>query len=202
MHGPTHNRGHAIDLLISRGLNISSIVFKDVALSDHLSIFFDKLISVTTESRLVSVRKRCINENPSTLFMKAISLTLSISDSFNSKVENIIDDIAPVKVCKKKGRQKSCWRKSTAVPSMKMQCRKTERMWQKTKLEVYYSIYKLSLNVFNIKLATARQTVFFNLINSHLYNTRTLFATVERLTNPPSQLPPRQQMQRVCFLLF
>ncbi len=79
MHGPTHNRGHTLDLLISRGLNISSIVIKDVALSDHFCIFFDILISVTTESRSVSVRKRCINENTSVLFMKAISLTPSIS---------------------------------------------------------------------------------------------------------------------------
>ncbi len=45
---PTHNRGHTLDLLISRGLNISSIVIKDVALSDHFCIFFDILISVTT----------------------------------------------------------------------------------------------------------------------------------------------------------
>ncbi len=72
MHGPTHNHGHTLDLLISRGLNISSIVIKDVALSDHFCIFFDILISVTTESRYVSVRKRCINENTSVLFMKAL----------------------------------------------------------------------------------------------------------------------------------
>ncbi len=114
VHGPTHNRGHTLDLLISRGLNISSIVIKDVALSDHFCIFFDILISVTTESRSVSVRKRCINENTSVLFMKEISLTPSISadsvdlllDSFNSKVKNVIDDIAPIKVSKKNGRQK------------------------------------------------------------------------------------------------
>ncbi len=127
VHGPTHNRGHTLDLLISRGLNISSIVIKDVALSDHFCIFFDILISVTTESRSVSVRKRCINENTSVLFMKAISLTPSISadsvdlllDSFDSKVKNVIDDIAPIKVSKKNGRQKSFWRKSTAVQNMK-----------------------------------------------------------------------------------
>ncbi len=98
VHGPTHNRGHTLDLLISRGLNISSIVIKDVALSDHFCIFFDILISVTTESRSVSVRKRCINENTSVLFMKAISLTPSISadsvdlllDSFNSKLRMLL----------------------------------------------------------------------------------------------------------------
>ncbi len=56
MHGPTHNRRHTLDLLISRGLNISSIVIKDVALSDHFCSFFDILIFATTESRSVSVR--------------------------------------------------------------------------------------------------------------------------------------------------
>ncbi len=105
VHGPDTQSWHTIlDLLISRGLNISSIVIKDVALSDHFCIFFDILISVTTESRSVSVRKRCINENTSVLFMKAISLTPSISadsvdlllDSFDSKVKNVIDDISPV----------------------------------------------------------------------------------------------------------
>ncbi len=134
VHGPKHNCGHTLDLLIGRGLNISSIVIKDVALSDHCCIFFDVLISATTESRSVSVRKRCINENTSVLFMKAISLTPCISadsvdlllDSFNSKVNNVIDDIAPVKVSKKTGRQKSAWRKSSAVQSMKRQCRKAK----------------------------------------------------------------------------
>ncbi len=186
-----------LDLLISKGLNISSIVMKDVALSDHFCIFFDILISVTTESRSVSVRKRCINENTSVLFMKAISLTPSISadsvdlllDSFNSKVKNVIDDIAPIKVSKKNGRQKSFWRKSTAVQNMKRQCRKAELMWRKTKLEIHYSIYKDSLHAFNLELATARQTFFSNLINSNLNNTRTLFATVERLKTPQVRFP-------------
>ncbi len=123
MHGPTHNRGHTLDVLISRGLNISSIVIKDVALYDHFCISFDILISASTESRSVSVRKRCISENTSALIMKAISLTPSFSadsvdlllDSFNSKVKNVIDDIAPEKVSKTTGRQKSSWRKWTAV---------------------------------------------------------------------------------------
>ncbi len=131
------------------------------------------------------------------LFMKAISLTPSISadsvdlllDSFNSKVKNVIDDIALIKVSKKTDRQKSFWRKSTAVQNMKRQCRKAERMWRKTKLEIHYSIYKDSLHAFNVKLATARETFFSNLINSNLNNTHTLFATVERLTNPQVRFP-------------
>ncbi len=210
VHGPTHNRGHTLDLLISRGLNI---VIKDVALSDHFCIFFDILISVTTESRSVSVRKRCINENTSVLFMKAISLTPSISadsvdlllDSFDSKVKNVIDDIAPIKVSKKNGRQKSFWRKSTAVQNMKRQCRKAERMWRKTKLEIHYSIYKDSLHAFNLELATARQTFFSNLINSNLNNTHSFCYCWETDKPPKSDSQWNafwQQMQWVCFLLF
>ncbi len=81
---------------------------------------------------------------------------------------------------------------------MKRQCRKAERMWRKTKLEIHYSIYKDSLHAFNLELATARQTFFSNLINSHLNNTRTLFATVERLTNPPSQIPSEMLSDSKC----
>ncbi len=100
------------------------------------------------------------------LFIKAISLTPSISadfvdlllDSFDSKVKNVIDDIAPIKVSKKNVRQKSYWRKSTAVQSIKGQCRKAELMWRQTKLEIHYSIYKDSLHAFNVELATAIQT--------------------------------------------
>ncbi len=81
---------------------------------------------------------------------------------------------------------------------MKRQCRKAERMWRKTKLEIHYSIYKDSLHAFNVELATARQTFFSNLINSNLNNTHTLFATVERLTNPPSQIPSEMQ-EKILF---
>ncbi len=71
-------------------------------------------------------------------------------------------------------------------------------MWQKTKLEIHYSIYKDSLHAFNVELATARQTFFSNLINSHLNNTPSLFATVERLTNPPSQIPSEMLSDSKC----
>ncbi len=59
-------------------------------------------------------------------------------------------------------------------------------------------IYKDSLHAFNLELATARQTFFSNLINSNLNNTCTLFATVERLTNPPSQIPSEMLSDSKC----
>ncbi len=87
-----------------------------------------------------------------------------------------------MKVNKKNGERKSFWRKSTAVQSMKRQCRKAEWMWRKMKLKIHYSIYKNSLHAFNAELAIARQTFFLNFIINNLNNTRTLFASVQRLT--------------------
>ncbi|KAJ0061934.1 hypothetical protein NL108_014510 [Boleophthalmus pectinirostris] len=41
---PTHNRGHTLDLLITKGVNISNVNVVDVALSDHFCVFFDRLL--------------------------------------------------------------------------------------------------------------------------------------------------------------
>ena len=37
---PTHNRGHILDLVISKGLNISKVLVSDIALSDPYCVFF------------------------------------------------------------------------------------------------------------------------------------------------------------------
>ncbi len=81
---------------------------------------------------------------------------------------------------------------------MKRQCRKAERMWWKTKLEIHYCIYNDSLHAFSVELATARQTFFSNIINHNLNNTRILFATVDRLTNPPSQISSEKLSDSKC----
>ncbi len=67
-----------------------------------------------------------------------------------------------------------------------------------TKLKIHYSIYNDSLHAFNVKLAKVRQTFFSNLIKSNLNNTRTLFATVERLTHTPSQIPSEMLSDSKC----
>jgi len=117
-------------------------------------------------------------------------------DSFDSKIKSVIDDIAPVKVRKNNGRQKAPWRNSTAVQNIKTcnlqkACKISK---QNPKLVVHYNIYKDIIHAFNMELGKARQTFFSNIRNSNLNSTHTLFATVERLTNPPSQIP-RQQVQ-------
>ncbi|KAL7402736.1 hypothetical protein ABVT39_019254 [Epinephelus coioides] len=41
VRGPTCNTGHTLDLIISKGLNITAHCVMDVAFSDHCCIYFD-----------------------------------------------------------------------------------------------------------------------------------------------------------------
>jgi len=63
--GPTHIKGHTLDLIVSGGLNTPKVVVTDVALSDHFCVFFNAVISVSNNAQTKIVRKRYITESTS-----------------------------------------------------------------------------------------------------------------------------------------
>ena len=67
VQGPTHSLGHTLDLVITKGLNISRTV-KNFALSDNCSVFFDVFMSQHIQNRSMTVRKRVINDHTRALF--------------------------------------------------------------------------------------------------------------------------------------
>ena len=70
---------NAKELVISKGLDISSVMVKDLALSDHFCVFFDLLFTLGFQISSVSVKKRNINENTSAQFMEAIAMSPTMS---------------------------------------------------------------------------------------------------------------------------
>ena len=96
------------------------------------------------------ISKRCITENSSEIFNKVFSLTPALSgasvselvSSFNAKMLNVMDTVAPIKVKVISGRKKSPWRNSTLGKNGKRECWKAERRWRKTNLQVHYDIFK------------------------------------------------------------
>lgn len=194
---PTHIRGHTLDLVISKGLNIPSVNVVDLALSDHFCVFFDGLITPITNSQFKTVSKRYINENTCALFMENIAMTPSTTaesvedqlSHFNSNNLRVLDSVAPAKVKRVCSKPKAPWRYTSGVAAQKRECRKAERKWRKTKLEVHHDIFKQKLHTYNSELSRARRSYFSDIINRDINNSRTLFATVDKLTNSPTQLP-------------
>ena len=195
---PTHNRGHILDLIFTKGLNIFNVIVTDIALSDHSCIFFDMSISPVTQILSETITKRHFNENTNALFMEAISLaptTTPISTSvndrlqdFNSKIKKAIDVIAPIRVKSISGKQKAPWRTAPAVKEQKRKCHKAERRWRKSNLQVHYDIYKENLQIYNTVIRSARESFFSKIINNNINNARILFSTVDKLTNPPASI--------------
>ena len=166
MKEPTHTRGHTLDLVISKGVNISSVGVKDFALSDHFCVFFDLQIIPNVQLTSVSVKRRYINENTSAKFMEAIAMSPIVSaesvdellDKFNWKMSNVMDVVAPIKTKMTLIRKKTPWRNTMIVKALKTECRKAE--WRKTKLQIHHDLYKISLSNFNYELVKARQQHF------------------------------------------
>ena len=125
--GPTHNRGHTLDLFITKGFESSLLSANDVALSDHLCIFLELKITPVPLIRSQTVKKRHINESTSTLFMEAFSLAPTLSsasvndllDNFNSKSLKAIDAVAPTRTKLISGKKKAPWRNAPSVKTKK-----------------------------------------------------------------------------------
>ena len=166
--GPTHTRGHTLDLVISKGVNISSVVVKDLALSDNFCVFFDLQIIPNVQLTSVFVKRRYINENTSAKFMEAIAMSPTVSaesvdellDRFNWKISNVTDAVAPIKTKTTLIRKKTPWRNTMMVKALKTECMKAQCKWRKTKLQIHHDLYKISLCNFNYELLKARQRHF------------------------------------------
>ena len=144
----------------------------------------------------VTVKKRVINGETAALFQEALLRTQSQTSenaddlvvNFNSRMTNIMDAIAPFKN-KTVGHPKAPWRMNPTVKLLKQECRRAERQWRKSKLEVHCQIYKHTLSKYNQEISKARQSFFSDIINRNMNNARVLFGTVEKLANPPNQMP-------------
>ena len=100
-----------------------------------------------------------------------------------------MDDIAPVRIKLITGKTKTPWRNMEGVKALKRTCRKFERKWRKTKLQVDYYMYKDLLNKYTKKIKKSRQQYFSKIIAEKSNNFQVLFSTIDKLINPPRQIP-------------
>ena len=193
--GPTHNHGHTLDLVISKGLSISmdKIVAKP-DLSDHYLLCFNMTVSdIEKNNREYTIKKRFFGSTAAEEFARHLAYVPPLPDipsvndmvqRFNLKLESALDIVAPMKTKKKNNSKITPWI-NDHIRSLKKQCRKAERAWRKNKLTIHLEILRSSTAAYNKAMRLARQAYFSGIINENKNNARVLFSTIEHLLNPP-----------------
>ena len=191
--GPTHKHGHTLDLVISRGVNITmNRAIERPELSDHHLLCFNMTVpDLEKNNSEFTLKKRFFSTSAANEFSlhlgPHLSDNLSVNDMvqhFNLKLESALDIVAPMKTKKKQNTRVTPW-VNEHTRSLKKECRRAERVWRKNKLTIHLEILKKSTVAYNKALRLARQAYFSGIINENKKNARVLFSTIERLLTPP-----------------
>lgn len=227
MSVPTHSHGHTLDLVISKGLDVSINGTLDVGFSDHLCIYFS--VSWPTTRHVSGVKKvlrRRIREDTpenfiltfnaarscdlSQISVPSVSPMGSVCDSivspccdtlvksFNSAVMQTINSIAPLHVKTISGKRRSPWRTSQTINTSKRICRIYERKWRKSKLQADFVNYKNHILMYNNEIKKARRQYFSQIIAENSNNAKILFNTIDKLINPPLTIPTELHSVEKC----
>ncbi len=187
--GPTHNKGHTLDLVIANDAIVSQLSSVDIGLSDHFAIFFNLEISLscTTSSHTVNFRKwKSINSSDfaDTVVSSLSGLQLaSLEDKIlqlNTLLASNLDSFAPLKSRCVSFARSAPWY-NDELRSKKVACRKLERKWRDSGLNVFYQAWKDHLGEYRTEIESARSVYFSQIIDNNQSNPRHLFHTINRL---------------------
>ncbi len=187
--GPTHNKGHTLDLVIANDAIVSQLSSVDIGLSDHFAIFFNLEISLccTTSSHTVNFRKwKSINSSDfaDTVVSSLSGLPLaSLEDKIlqlNTVLDSNLDSFAPLKSRCVSFARSAPWY-NDELRSKKVACRKLERKWCDSGLNVFYQAWKDHLGEYRTEIESARSVYFSQIIDNDQSNPRHLFHTINRL---------------------
>ncbi len=190
---PTHNQGHTLDLVFTLGLTVNNLSIMDLSVSDHMCILFDTTVVQTVEKDPKrKVQFRVINEHTAgafiPLFNKAADSLICHSDTnyltntFQKLCLSTLDMVAPLKSQLKSTTKAVPWINED-IRSLKRTCRKVERQWKSSKLQVHYQSVKDLLQHYNNKVKEARSHYFSQLIYVNQHNPCILFSTINNLVN-------------------
>ncbi|XP_061141855.1 uncharacterized protein LOC133158583 [Syngnathus typhle] len=189
----THKNGNTIDLVLSRGLATSNIAVLPytTVLSDYYLIKFEILVPCQRQESNQHYRSRHLNSMTLTALSEILSPATAIfltyagsidnlTNEFNATLLNAIDSVAPLRL-------KTCRRVPTPwftdeTRTLKQLCRKYERRWRLTKLEVFHQAWQDSLLKYKDALILAKTRYFSQVINLNKNNPKHLFDTVAKLT--------------------
>ncbi|XP_056586108.1 uncharacterized protein LOC130407337 isoform X1 [Triplophysa dalaica] len=184
--GPTHEKGHTLDLVLSYGLCITISEICDTCISDHLPVLFTVVVPNPGFSTRASTRSvRAINPSTAAQFSSTYKVLFlnNLDDCgvgleefmvlFDCICTEILDSVAPLR--KKRSKVLSePWLNDT-TRSLRRACRVAERKWKKDKLTISFEMMQYAFCKYQRAVKSAKTKFFADLVESNSQRPQVLF---------------------------
>ena len=196
VRGPTHNKGHTLDLVCSTGTPPIDLQCLDLAISDHHAIAFSvpasrpgqrpkrtityrniKAVSPPALSTMIAAHLAGISPDPS---------DCDLVSSYNTALALSLDSLAPIKTLTVSFNRPAPWF-TPELRAMKSTGRRLERLYKKSGLTVHLLAFHDHVKNYKDTLSQSITQYYSTLIGSQENHPRKLFSTVNKLLSP---LPP------------
>ena len=152
VRGPTHKKGHTLDIVLTRSADehlIRNVTVADMGLSDHYAVSY--ILNICQQhTGMTNIKYRNFRTVNAVSFRKDIPLfrsedlaPLSVDqfvDMYDDALTCLVDKHAPVKERSVRLRQDTAWYNEDLRNEKRVK-RQKERAWRKSKLEVHRQIY-------------------------------------------------------------
>ena len=167
---PTHIGGSTLDLVLTRGVDISQLVVSPYtsALSDHILLTFQVVVSCACDDQQATFSCRRIT--PETITAMADKLS-SGGMSYPHPPSLAVQSLRKTRL-------------------YRAELRAAERKWKRSDCPNDLSHYLFLLSDFTSSVSTTKSAFYRTKINSSASNPRKLFSLFSSLLNPPSPPPP------------
>jgi len=191
VHTPTHIHGHTLDLILTRenGDFIHSIICHPPVISDHTPLTFSAYArKATATKQTITYRKTTKIEieqfksdiEKSDLILSPSNDLTELVTQYNSTLKTLIEKHAPLTTKVIKIKPNSPWFNND-IKQAKVQRRRAERKWIKTKLHVDLDIVKEKRLTVNRLCTQAKEQYYGNKISQSEGNQKQLFKIVDSL---------------------
>ena len=170
MIGPTHTKGHTLDLIITRSADhcIYDIESDWCLPSDHAALHFSSIFTRPQPRKLLRSSRKLANIDID-IFQRKIASSLPSSDfgphvcvdelvkMYNNAMTSAIDEVAPVVNKYVLDKARAPWFTEDLLPERR-NLRQLERQWRKTGLVVHEEMFKSARNQYSAKLREAHSS--------------------------------------------
>ncbi|KAK7912672.1 hypothetical protein WMY93_012883 [Mugilogobius chulae] len=189
--GPTHKKGHTLDLVITDSIPLTDLHIYDIGTSDHQAVNikipqssqFSKPKRHITFRNIKNIDPASFTQHLQLLSSPPSSSVSDLIDYYNNSLSHILDTHAPLKSRTVTFTRPAPWY-TTKLRDMKRSGRVLERACKTSDLTVHKLAYREHQRSYAKALTTARLEHYSTIINNNPGNSKKLFSTIKHLLQP------------------